>query len=64
MDYLQGYTLFDEGMELELLGFHADTWVCPGHTLPLYIDYHTEVENMRQYMATCKTFVLICSKYV
>lgn len=59
MDNLHGYTLYDEGTEVDLLGIHIDTVVCPGYTLPLLIDYHRELEIMREYMQTSKTFVLV-----
>lgn len=59
MDHLHGYTLFDEGLEVELLGIHTNTLVCPGYTLPLLIDDHRELTIMREYMQNSKIFVLV-----
>lgn len=64
MDNVHGYTLYDEGAEIEMLGIHTDTLVLPGYTLPLLLDYHREIEIMRQYRANSKTFVLVCGRYL
>lgn len=62
MDHLQGYTLFDDYSVLNMLGLYADTWVCPGYTLPLFIDYSLEIDLMKRNMEHSNTFVLMCSR--
>lgn len=64
MDNLHGYTLLDEGSVIELLAIHTDTLVCPGHTLPLLLDYYREINIVREYLTTTKTFVLVCARSV
>lgn len=59
---MSGYTLFDEGEILSVLGIHTNTLVFPGFTLPLVMQSQYENAVMQRFIETKNTFVLICAE--
>ncbi|KAL3270849.1 hypothetical protein HHI36_021367 [Cryptolaemus montrouzieri] len=57
---LGGYTLFEDGEVLTLLGIFTNTWVLPGFTLPLILENPHESSVMQHFLQKRKVFVLLC----
>lgn len=64
LDNVSGYTLFDEGEVVSVLGIHTNTLVFPGFILPLVMQSHYENAVMLRFIETKNVFVLICAEYV
>lgn len=61
---MSGYTLFDEGEVMSILGIHTSTLVFPGFTLPLVMQSQYENAVMQKFIETKNIFALICAEYV
>ncbi|XP_044763453.1 protein cereblon [Coccinella septempunctata] len=63
LNNLGGYTLFDDGEILNLLGIDTNTLVLPDFTLPLIFDNPHEGSVMQHFLKKSKVFVLLCTHY-
>lgn len=62
LDVVSGYTLFDEGEVLSVLGIHTNTFVFPGFILPLVMQNQSEHAAMVRFVETKNIFVLMCAE--